>query len=195
MLSRTDGMTSVDECILLYRMAKRVTSGCIVEVGAYRGRSAAALGLGSLAGAKVSVFAVDPHIPFRGILGGDFGPQDRVAFYQAMISVGCGHVVALIGVSSEVVAPSWTAPVALLWIDGDHSYEGVCRDFECWSRHCKHDSWIAFDDVSESDSGPARLVEELCRSGSYRLVGRAGKIAVIERAASSERFARHARTP
>ena len=52
---RTEGMVSFDEAVLLYYLAREVRSGCIVEVGSYRGRSSVFLGRGSLDGANVPV--------------------------------------------------------------------------------------------------------------------------------------------
>ena len=92
---RTEGMLSFEECVLLYRLARDVTSGCIVEIGSYRGRSATFLGRGSLDGARVPVYAVDPHKEFVGVLGGVFGPQDRAAFYRAMLDNGVSEIVSL----------------------------------------------------------------------------------------------------
>src|SRR4051794_20320161 len=114
---RTQGMTSFKEVSLLYELAREAKVGCIVEVGSYRGRSTVALGLGSLDGNRVPVFAIDPHEEFRGVLGGQFGPEDRGAFFRAMLDTACYQVVRLVNLSSEVVASQWTKPVGLLWID------------------------------------------------------------------------------
>ena len=102
-LGRTEGMTSFEEATLPYKLAREVRSGCIVEVGAYRGRTTVALGRGSLDGHRVPVFAIEPHQPVTGVLGGRFGPADVGAFYRAMLETGCYHVVRLVSLSSEQV--------------------------------------------------------------------------------------------
>src|SRR4051795_11772941 len=71
-LSLTEGMTSMDEAMLLYQLALEVRNGCIVEIGAYRGRTTVALGRGSIDGARVPVFTIEPHQVFTGALGGRF---------------------------------------------------------------------------------------------------------------------------
>jgi MMP 1-O-methyltransferase len=179
-LGQTEGMTSLDEAKLLYDLARQVQSGCIVEVGAYRGRTTVALGRGSLDGHRVPVFTIEPHQTFTGVLGGRFGPADAGAFYQAVLTTGCYHVVRLVSLSSEQVAPGWRLPVALLWIDGDHRYEGVRRDFESWRPHLSADARIVFDDTDNPAIGPHRLIAELLASGGYEKVQELDKMTVLK---------------
>ena len=49
-------------------------------------------------------------------------------------------IVRLINLSSEVISVGWTKPIALLWIDGDHRYDSVVRDFKCWEQYLTKDS-------------------------------------------------------
>ena len=175
----TEGMINFDEAMLLYCLAREVRSGCIVEVGSYRGRSTVFLGNGSLDGVQVPVYAVDPHKDFVGVLGGIFGPKDRTAFYRTMLETGCSEIVSLINLSSEHFASTWTTPVSLLWIDGDHSYEGVKRDFECWLPHLTMGALIAFDDATNPVLGPRKLIDELVASGDFEEVESVVKVVVL----------------
>jgi len=176
---RTEGMVSFDEAVLLYYLAREVRSGCIVEVGSYRGRSSVFLGRGSLDGANVPVYAIDPHKSSIGVLGGVFGPKDRTTFYRSMLDNDCSEIVSLINLSSECFSPSWSEPISLLWIDGDHSYEGVKRDFRCWLPHLQANATIAFDDAADPKLGPRRLIDELTESKQFEEVVKIGKIVVI----------------
>jgi hypothetical protein len=178
---RTQGMTSFKEVSLLYELAREAKDGCIVEVGSYRGRSTVALGLGSMDGNRVPVFAIDPHEEFRGVLGGQFGPEDRGAFFRAMLDTACYQVVRLVNLSSEAVAARWTKPVDLLWIDGDHSYEGVKRDFSCWSPHLTDDAMVAFDDATDPTIGPHKMIAELLESGLFQKTETVNKITVLKK--------------
>lgn len=175
----TEGMVDFDEAVLLYCLAKDVKCGCIVEIGSYRGRSSVFLGRGSLDGANVPVYAIDPHKSFIGVLGGVFGPKDRTAFYRAMLDNDCSEIVSLINLSSERFSPSWIEPVSLLWIDGDHSYEGVKRDFECWFLHLQANATIAFDDATDPELGPRKLIDELIASKQFEELMNVGKVVVI----------------
>lgn len=176
---RTEGMVSFDEAMLLYRLAVKVRSGCIVEVGSYRGRSSVFLGKGSLDGANIPVYAIDPHKSFIGVLGGVFGPRDRTAFYRSMLDNDCSEIVSLINLSSECFAQSWSEPISLLWIDGDHSYAGVKRDFECWLPHLQANATIALDDATDPSLGPRKLIDELIQSNRFEEVEIVGKVVVI----------------
>ena len=111
-LRRTEGFTSFEEAELLYDLAREVRSGCIVEVGAYRGRSTVSLGRGALDGHRVPVYSIEPHQTFTGVLGGRFGPADAGAFHRAMLETGCYHVVRLVSLSSEQVTPGWSLPTS-----------------------------------------------------------------------------------
>lgn len=179
---RTEGMITRAQAGLLYELAKQVPGDrCIVEVGSYRGRSTVALARGSLDGSRAPVFAVDPHEEFRGIFGGEFGPSDRGAFFQAMLSTSSYHIVHLINLSSEIVTPGWNRIVGFLWIDGDHREGAVRRDWNCWRSHLAPDAVVAFDDSVRADIGPQRLVAELLASKDYDFVDRVEKVTVIRR--------------
>ena len=178
-LARTEGMTSVEEARYLYDLALDVSAGCIVEIGAYRGRTAVALGRGSLDGHGVPVFVVEPHAPFEGVLGGRFGPPDAGAFHRAMVDSGAYLVTRLIGVSSEVITAGWQQPVSLLWIDGDHRYESVARDYRSWRPHLAAGATIVFDAAADPSLGPTRLVGELVDAGEAAIVERLGKIVTL----------------
>lgn len=178
---RTEGMISFEESVLLYRLAVSAKGGGIVEIGSYRGRSAVFLARGSLDGARLPVYAVDPHKAFTGVLGGMFGPADRTAFYRAMLDNECSEIVSLINLSSESFASTWKEAVSLLWVDGDHRYEGVRRDVECWVPHLQSDGVIAFDDALDGALGPRRLIDEMTASAAFVEIGGVGKIVVIKR--------------
>jgi predicted O-methyltransferase YrrM len=176
----TDGMISFQEAVCLYELARKVRSGCILEIGSYRGRSTVFLGKGSLDGANIPVFAIDPHATFTGILGGIFGSGDRAIFYRTMLANDCSEIVSLINLSSEFFSNQWKSPVSLLWIDGDHSYEGVRRDFYCWEPHLLPEAFIAFDDALDPNLGPFRLIDELVKSMKYQKLACVGKVVVLK---------------
>lgn len=182
-LSNIDGMISLEEGKLLFNLAQAVNNNqnnCIVEIGSYRGRSTTALALGSINGNKVPIFAVDPHENFTGILGGEFGGKDRGIFFQNMLDTSCFEIVRLINSSSEIITPGWKKEVSLLWIDGDHSYEGVKRDYECWKPFLTEESIIVFDDSLDRSIGPVKLIEDLVTNEGFNIVHQVGKVTVIK---------------
>ena len=50
--------------------------------------------------------------------------------------------------------------IGVLFIDADHNYEAVRRDFEFWSPFVAPGGYIVFDDVPNWH-GPTRLITEL----------------------------------
>jgi predicted O-methyltransferase YrrM len=165
---RTEGMIDALEAQELARLAA-ATDGqhAIVEVGSWRGRSTVALALGALRGQKASVFAIDPHEEFTGLLGGQFGNSDRTHFFRNLLGAGVVEQVRLINASSELIAPGWSRPIGTLWIDGDHSYEGVARDVRCWEPHVVSGGSIVFHDATNPTLGPIQVIEELTDTSRF----------------------------
>lgn len=180
--SHVPGGTSAEEGQFLSRLATAVSDGVIVEIGSHQGRSAIALARGSLSGSKADVFAVDPHEPFKGIYGGNFGPADRQAFYRHIADANVGEVVRLISLPGPVAAKSFNRPVALLFIDGDHSLPGVTADLEAWSVHLQPGALVAFDDATDPQAGPFQLIRKLLDSGAWIEGQGCGKVRVLKRA-------------
>jgi hypothetical protein len=149
-------------------------------VGSYRGRSTVALARGTAAGHNVRVYAVEPHEPFVGVLGGAFGPEDRAAFFRTMVRTGAYEQVRLLNVSSEILSPGWNEPVALLWLDGDHAYDSVRRDFDAWAPHLTASCDVVLDDAVDPELGPHRLADEL-EQGGWERVGQAGRLVHLRR--------------
>lgn len=178
------GGITVKEAAFLRRLASGISNGCIVEVGSFQGKSAVALGYGvrdQVDGDRCIVYCIEPHRPFTGFYGGKFGPSDRGAFYRTMCNTGAFNEVALINRSSEQVTPGWNEPVGLLFIDGDHRYEAVRRDFDCWDPHVLLDGIVAFDDASDPACGPYKVIDEVIRSGCYQRLETVGKIVALRK--------------
>jgi hypothetical protein len=176
---RTPGMISLDEAALLFELAHNVREGAIVEVGSYRGRSTAALALGARSGGQAAVFAIEPHEAVKGVLGGTFGPEDRAWFYRMMLRTRCYREVRLVNLSSHEVVPGWQHGVGLLWIDGDHTIDGVRRDLNSWRRHLLPGAIVAFDDCDQPSLGPAVVVSEELDARRMTLVKQTGKMTVV----------------
>jgi hypothetical protein len=181
-VGNVQGAISLGQADLLRKVAASVREGVIIEVGSFRGKSTAALSIGSKEGHNAPVYAIDPHEDFQGPFGGVFGPPDRREFFLNMLTVGGWENVRLVNLSSEVIAPGWNKPVGMLWIDGDHSYEGVRRDFECWLPHLVPGAPVILDDTDRG--GPKQFIEELLAEG-WKVTHRIGKMRAIARDAGS----------
>lgn len=60
------------------------------------------------------------------------------------------------------------APVDLLYIDGDHSYEGVRKDFELYKRFCGPKSVACFHDIIPDYSVTRKIKTESCTGEVYK---------------------------
>jgi len=72
---------------------------------------------------------------------------------------------------SEQAAAGWSAPVDLVFVDGDHS-EAACRlDWQLWHPFVEPGGVIAFHDARVGkpggwgDDGPTKVVDDLFREG------------------------------
>ncbi len=174
---KIDGWLKAEDAELLFAAAASVRSGCIVELGSYRGRSTVALCAGSVAGGKVPVYAVDPHEHFVGIKGGVFGPGDRRAFFKTMLTTRYANIVRLINTTSQVIAPGWDKPVSLLFIDGDHRYEAVLSDISAWKPHLVDNALVIFNDAT--GAGTSLVIKDMVREGTLTPVQTIGRLAML----------------
>jgi hypothetical protein len=73
---------------------------------------------------------------------------------------------------SKDVSSSWNEPIRLLWIDGDHSYQGAKDDYDGFAPHVNPFGVIALHDALNAFSGPIRvLVEEMLHSKQFGPAG------------------------
>ncbi len=154
---------------LLYQFARFFTPvPTVVELGSWRGRSTIWLAAGLLDRGEGQVHAVDtwqgtPHEPEHQSLLADYGPDDLFTeFWGNMMSAGLADRVEPIRASTLEAARGWPGDrqIGVLFIDADHNYEAVRRDFEFWSPFVAPDGYIVFDDVPDWH-GPTRLITEL----------------------------------
>ena len=179
--NQIDGWLAMDEAQHLFSLARETLKGSIVEIGSYRGRSTVALGLGSLVGNKSPVYAIEPHEIFKGQLGGEFGPNDKVYFFNNIIKYSLQSIVRLINLSSEIVSVGWKIPISLLWIDGDHRYEAVYRDFYCWEQYLEVNAKIVFDDAKNVNLGSTIFIKELLNTKRYKVIHQIGKTVTLQK--------------
>lgn len=80
---------------------------------------------------------------------------------QAVFNAGLGHLIGdrlkQICGDSKVVGKSWVGdPIELLFIDGDHSYEGCLGDLVAWTPHVSPGGLIIIHDYKKEDDWRCR---------------------------------------
>jgi predicted O-methyltransferase YrrM len=170
-----DGWLTVDEASLLYSLARQATDGAIVEIGSWKGRSTIWMAHGTRAGARLPIYAVDPH----STVDQEQFNDDRSTFddFKGNIAAaGVDDLIRPLVATSEDAARHFEEPIALLFIDADHSHAAVRADFINWRDKIRPGGAVCFHDVWKR-SGPWQvIVEEIAHSGEYAGFGVAGSI-------------------
>lgn len=121
-------------------------AGIVVELGTYEGSTAVYLARGAH-----RVFSIDPF--FRGRLGVSYGRQiSRVHRSRAKAA----NVEFIKGLSYEV-APNFCHPIDVLFIDADHTYEAIQRDWDDWCPKVRNGGYIALHDCKTAINSPHEL--------------------------------------
>jgi predicted O-methyltransferase YrrM len=171
----------LDEAAYLYRLVRRIEPRTIVEIGRFRGGSTLLLA-SALHGGTLHSY----DIPTRqGRSGAELDDQLSAALQR----FGLAERVQL-HVADSRTAPLPDTPIELLFVDGDHSEEGVRADVNRWSRQLApgghlvlHDAVRAPDFLSTESPGPAQVANEL--DGEYEREAGAGSLAHFVRRAGS----------
>ena len=149
----------LDEAAYLHRLVRGTHAETVVEIGRFRGGStiiiAAALGRGVL-----HSFDIETR---QGRDGAELDRQLRDALERYELTDRVR-----LHVADSRSAEPLPGPVDLLFVDGDHSEEGVRADFKHWSPQLRpgghllfHDAVDAPDFVSPSVSGPAHVADSI----------------------------------
>lgn len=164
--SSGDGMMPPEELLAIYRFAATWPKrGATVELGAWTGLTTSYLATACVARGDGMVYAVDT---FEGTKEGgthypsvaNYGGRTLDAFQDRIHRAGVtDRVIPLVGLTDEVSQRYTGGPIRLLFIDADHSYEGVRKDWERWSPYVALGGLIVFHDYLMPDV--ARFVDGL----------------------------------
>jgi len=167
----------IDEAALLYRLARHADSGPFAEIGRFKGGSTMVFATALPAG--VELWSYDLHVALRPDLPGAQLDRELAA---ALSRYGLEGKVHLVVADSRTVDPP-PAPLELLFIDGDHSYEGAKADFERWGAFVRPGGHLLFHDAVDAGGygnvypGVARLVAGIGPASGWDPQPGAGSIA------------------
>lgn len=161
-IAGVDGWLTDAEGQLLFSLARQCRQDhAIVEIGSWKGKSTVWLAKGSQSGKRANVYAVDPHVG---------SPEHHAAsgqvwtfpiFQSTIESAGCTDVVTPLVIGSQEAAANFHEPVGVLFVDGNHDYEMVKADLECWFPKVVDGGIIAFHDTNVAVyPGVERLMRE-----------------------------------
>jgi predicted O-methyltransferase YrrM len=160
---------------LLHGLVRSLAPDVVVETGSARGWSACHIGLALRENVRGRLYAIDPHTNTD---WNDSGAEDASlpAFRRNIAAMGLEPYIEIIRADSRSAARDWTRPIDLIFIDGDHSHQGVKADWELFSPFLTASGVAVFHDTTwelhrhddaryRPDMGVPRFVDELRRQG------------------------------
>ena len=168
------GFLTDNEGAILFNLARfGMGKGHIVEIGSFKGKSTIWLALGSKSADREKVFAIDPHVGSEEHQKGERFeskmPESGSTFDTFIENIRTFQVdnwVEPLVKTSVEAAKAWPgAPIRLLFIDGDHSFEGAELDFLSWEPFVIPGGLIVFHDVPPTGAkgapfpGPSLVIE------------------------------------
>lgn len=178
------GWETPDEQNYLVELARQVPDdGLIVEIGGEFGQSASLFARG--AADQVRIVTIDKF-------PGDLLDQHR----QNLDEAGYGGRTEQITGDSQVAVETWDGDINLLFIDGDHSYEGAKADLDAWTPYLALDGVLVVHDVAQpTNLTPHPLHHEVARALRDWLAGQGGAWESLEAVNTIAAFRRKTRPP
>lgn len=154
--------------------------GVVLEIGSHKGKSTVVLARAAEFGSAGPVVAVDPLTspsPTDPDLKGAASVLPE--FRENLRRAGVEDLVEFHAMTSVELAARWDPArrIRLLWIDGDHTYDGARTDFEGFAPFLAPGAIVAFHDVLHRFEGPVRVfIESVLLSGRFDPAGLCGSI-------------------
>lgn len=166
-------------------LASQIPSGgAIVDVGSHRGKSVCFMASGLRHSGKTGkVYAIDLWMmggPETSRYAHYYSENTFEVFKAQVINTGSEGIVIPIMGDSRKIAESWLKDgrpmVDLLFLDGDHRWEGISADYYAWEPLLNVGGFIAFHDYTLKFPGVQRVIDELVidngRFSDYHSAGR-----------------------
>lgn len=189
------GFMPADEGRALYEAARAVAvPGPLLEIGSWMGKSALYLAAAAAETGRV-VVTVDHH---RGseehqpgweyhrpeLVDPATGLLDTLPSFRRTVHPAEDLVVAVVG-RSEVLAPLWSAPLALLFLDGSHTEESARRDQDAWVGTVAVGGTLAvhdvFPDPADGGQAPFGVYTRVLASGDFTELPGTGSLRLLRR--------------
>ena len=169
-------MHSPNEAELLAELASGQRT--VVEIGVYEGSSAVVLC--RALSPEADLHLIDPFVDESGwALPAGWGASASAT--RRVVARAGGPRVHWHLERSQEVGRRWSEPVDVVFVDGDHSPEGVREDWAVWHPHVRPGGFVAFHDAREPGSGPTQVVEELFPMPGWEISHEVDDIVAVRR--------------
>ena len=191
------GFMPADEGQALYEAARAIeVPGPYLEIGSWMGKSALYLAAAAAERGR-QVVTVDHH---RGseehqpgweyhdpsLVDPATGLLDTLpGFRRTIAAAGAEDLVAAVVTRSELLAPLWSAPLALLFLDGSHTETSARRDQDAWVAALAPGGTLAvhdvFPDPADGGQAPFGVYQRVLASGEFTELPGTGSLRLLRR--------------
>jgi len=196
------GFLHPEEASCLYELARQASlMGPCLEIGSYCGKTASFLGRGCREGGEI-LFSIDHHRGSEEQQPGEayFDPElldttsgliDTLPFFRRTLQLhGLEDTVVPIIAKSAIVARKWSIPLALVLIDGGHTFEAALSDYVCWSPHIMPGGYLLihdiFDHPDQGGQAPRLIYRLALDSGLFIELPRVKTLGILRRIKQGE---------
>lgn len=150
--------TAVDEATayFLYSLIRLIQPDVVIEIGTAKGNSAISIGQALKDNGRGKLYTMDPN------------EHDivNIAIKKSHLKKYINYI---IDYSNNVIPKLNLIKADLVFIDGDHSYESVKKDFDLVKNLIPSGGIVIFHD-SIWFEGPRRVIKEIKESGQYAVI-------------------------
>lgn len=166
------GMLTDEQGKFLFTIAfAQSIKGDIIEIGSWQGKSTIYLAEGAKQSKNGAVYAIDHFKGNPGSASGYKINKDDLSdlkdsFLANIKKAGVSDTVKLLDINSREAAgilKNQKIEARLLFIDGNHSYEGIKNDFDNYFDLVSDGGIIILDDYRKDSDGVVKLVNELMK--------------------------------
>ena len=161
-----------DEARLLYKYCRTIREGHVLEIGRFNGGSTLLIACG---------IGLSAHLTSI-----DRSPKNDDELLNVLCKFNCDEKVTLVNADANTVNSQ--EKYRLIFIDGDHTYEGIKNDFNKWKTQLEKNAYIVFHDAAQTRWNSttlkdcSRFVKEILQNWAvdYKLIDQAGSLAIVQ---------------
>jgi len=196
-INTVKGFLAADEAQALHDHAAELSKrGPVLEIGSYCGKSTVYIGVACKQNGGV-LYAVDHH---RGSeehqKGEEYHDPDLYdagsalmdsfrEFRKNMRAAGLEDTVVPIVAPSKLASKQWATPLAMVFIDGGHSWEAALADYRSWAPHVMIGGLLAIHDLfpnpAEGGQAPYDIYKLALASGLFEALPVVNTLGLLRR--------------